>query len=339
MPPPHCFRAGVLLVTLKGEVPVERVELGDLVLTLSGEGAPLKPVVWVGRAEVDLDTHPDPFAVRPVRIAAGAVEPGMPIRDLVVSPDHGLLLEDDRGRRVLVPAGSLVNGATVIREPARGRVSYLHIEVDGHDILMADGMAAESFFPAASRAAFGSNVVSLAPVPPMPADFAPAAREGGVAPYLAGAAAHPLHARLLEAAIAAGRALTEDPGLVVLHEGGACEAIADADGEYVFLVPPGARAVTLRSRLFVPAETDPAGGDRRTLGVPLVRAVHDGEDLDLAGLAFGAGFLPPEGEPGGWWRWTVADAALALAPRDYETTLELVVRRGWSRYWREPTPR
>lgn len=84
--PPRCFCAGTMLVTLRGEVPVETVRPGDLVLTLSGEGAPLKPVTWTGLVEIDLAGHPDPMAVRPVRIAAGAIEPGMPIRDLCVSP-------------------------------------------------------------------------------------------------------------------------------------------------------------------------------------------------------------------------------------------------------------
>ena len=74
---PRCFRAGTMLVTLRGEVPAESVRPGDLILTLSGEGAPLKPVTWVGQVEVDLETHPEPMAVRPVRIAAGAIEPGM----------------------------------------------------------------------------------------------------------------------------------------------------------------------------------------------------------------------------------------------------------------------
>jgi hypothetical protein len=337
--PPHCFRAGTRLVTIRGEVPVERVEPGDLVLTLSGEGAPLKPVVWTGRVEVNLDSHPDPLAVRPVRLAAGAVEPGMPIRDLVVSPDHGLLFEDDRGRRVLVPAGCLVNGATVTREPARGIVAYHHVEVDGHDVLMADGMAAESFPPGAAREAFGSNVVALTPRAAKLADFTPAARAGGGAPYLVGAAAHPLHARLLRVALDAGFALTDDPGLALQHSGGTCEAIADAGGEYVFLVPPGVAEVTLRSRRFVPAEVDPTGGDGRTLGVALARVVHDGEELDLAGEALGSGFLPAEGTPGARWRWSLGAGTIALSPRGHETTLEVTVRLGWGRYWLAPTPR
>jgi hypothetical protein len=340
--PPHCFCAGTMLVTLRGEVPAESVVVGDLALTLSGEGAPLKPVIWTGRVELDLETHPDPIAVRPIRIAESAIEPGMPIRDLRVSPDHGISFEDDRGRRVLVPAHFLVNGATVTREPAAGRVTYVHVEVDTHEVLMADGMAAESYFDHGNRAIFGSNVIALRPAtdtPPPPA-FAPQAREtNGVAPLLVGAATHAIHARLRQVAEDNGWVLTEDPGLAVLTGGTAAETIADADGDYVFLLPPGSTAVTLHPRQFVPAETDPAGGDQRPLGAAIARIVHDGTEIDLAGPGFGPGFLPPEGEPGSRWRWTVGDARLDLPARDYEATLEITVHRGWSRYWLAPTPR
>ncbi len=338
--PPRCFCAGTLLVTLRGEVPVETVIPGDLVLTLSGEGAPLKPVTWVGRVELNLDTHPDPWAVRPVRIAAGAVEPGMPIRDLRVSPDHGISLEDDRGRRVLVPAHYLVNGSSITREPASGRVVYVHVAVDGHDILMADGMAAESLPPDADRNVFGGNVVILGGVPPAVPSFAPAPRAaGGAAPLRLGADTYPLHAKLLRAAQDAGFTLTHDPALAVITPAGPAENIADAEGDYVFLLPPGTTRLRLVSRQFLPADTDPAGGDRRLLGAALSRIVHDGLDLDLAGPGFGAGFLPPEGEPGALWRWTLGDAELTVPACDYEATLEVSVRLAWSRYWLEPTPR
>ncbi len=334
--PPHCFRAGTRIVTLRGEVPVEDVAVGDLVLTLSGEGAPLKPVVWTGRVTVDLARHPDPLAVRPVRMAAGTVEPGMPVRDLVVSPDHGIALEDDRGRRVLVAAHWLVNGATITREPAVEVVAYHHVEVAGHEILMADGMAAESFHPDADRAVFGGNVVALDRRAVRAVDFRPVARAGrSVAPVLLGAEAAALHRRLLGVAEGLGFALTGDAGLAV--EG--AETIADGEGEYVFLLPAGAGPVMLRSRTFVPAETEPGSGDQRVLGVALARVVLDGVEIDLAGAAFGAGFLPCEGEPGGWWRWSTGEAWLDLPARSGESTLEVRVRRGWGRYWLPPTPR
>ena len=351
--PPRCFLAGTMLVTLRGEVAAETVAVGDLALTLSGEGAPLKPVVWVGRVAVDLAAHPDPIAVRPIRITAGAVEPGMPIRDLVVSPDHGIGFEDDRGRRVLVPAHFLVNGATVRRELAQGVATYIHVAVDGHELLMADGMAAESFPPDGDRAVFGSNVVEFpgaarapaapAPAAPAPAttvDFSPAARATkGVAPLLVGPAAHEIHARLVKVACEAGYRLTADSALVAQCPEGTAETIGDADGDYVFLLPPGTATVRLVSRRFVPAETDPAGGDQRMLGVAIARIVHDGLELELDGQGFGAGFLPAEGEAAGRWRWTLGDAVLTLPPRDFEVTLEVTTHRGWSRYWLAPTPR
>ena len=338
--PPHCFLAGTMLVTLKGEIPVETVVPGDLALTLSGNGAPLKPVIWVGRLTVDLDAH-DPVTVQPIRIGESAVEPGMPIRDLVVSPDHGISFEDDRGRRVLVPAHFLVNGATIRREPAVGRVTYVHVEVEGHDILMADGMAAESYFDAGNRGVFDDTVVPLrrgGPVPAgAPVDLSPAARESGsVVPLLVGAAAHAIHARLLSVAEERGYRLTADPALEVLVDGVAAEMIADVDGDYVFLLPPGDGKVVLRSRLYTPAEVDPAGGDLRRLGVAVARIVHDGIDVDLAGPACGDGFLPLERDAGAAWRWTVGDAGLDLPARGDEVTLEIAIRPGWGRYWLAP---
>ncbi len=337
---PRCFRAGTLLVTLRGEVPAESVRPGDLILTLSGEGAPLKPVAWVGQVEVDLDTHPEPMAVRPVRIAAGAIEPGMPIRDLVVSPDHGISLEDDRGRRVLVPAHFLVNGATITRAPAEGRVTYVHVAVEGHEILMADGMAAESLPPDADRSVFAGNVIALSGARPSPPEFAPAARvTRGVAPLRLGAEAHPLHARLMKVAEEAGFTLTRDPALTAITPSGPAETIADADGDYVFLLPPRTDLIHLVSRRFVPAETDTAGGDQRVLGAALAQIMLDGVEIDFAGPGFGAGFLPPEGEPGALWRWTLGDAELEIPPSDAEATLEVRVHLGWSRYWLEPTAR
>ncbi len=334
-----CFCAGTMIVTLRGETPVESVMVGDLVLTLSGEGAPLKPVIWTGRVSVDVALHPSPIAVRPIRIAAGAVEPGMPIRDLRVSPDHGISVEDARGRRVLVPAHFLVNGATITREPATGGVTYHHIETAVHEILMADGMAAESFFHLDARGALGTTVVpfsrdAAAPAPP---DFSPNARAtNGVAPLLVGPATHEIHARLLAVACASGHMLTEDADLAVLCGDVPAEKIADDAGEAVFLLPPGVGPACLRSRLFTPAETDPAGGDQRRLGVAIARVVLDGVEMPLDGPEFGAGFLPHEGEAGNFWRWTTGEAVLDLPPHTAEATLEISLHRGWSRYWLAP---
>ena len=342
---PDCLCAGTRVMTLRGEVPVETIAVGDRVLTLSGTDSPLKPVTWVGQVTVDLDRHPDPLRAAPVRLRAGAVEPGMPIRDLLLSPDHAVYLADGEGRRVLVPALHLVNGATIVREPPAGRVTYVHVAVATHDILMADGMAVESAPPDADRSAFAPPVLAFAPrgqprtpLPvPTPPDFSPHGRTGETcAPYLWGTDAIALHTRLLERAETLGYSRTEDPGLIVEIDGVPLAPLSDADGEYVYLLPPDTAAIRLASRTWVPYEENPAGGDTRLLGVALVRVIHDGTELHLGSPAFGHGFLPLEGEGADWWRWSTGPADLTLPMRDDETTLELHLRTGWGRYWQPP---
>jgi hypothetical protein len=332
---PNCFCAGTRLMTLQGEVPVETVTVGDLVVTLSGVGSTLKPVTWVGAVQVDLDRHADPARAAPIRICAGAVEPGMPIRDLLVSPDHGIALEDDRGRRVLVPALYLVNGATVRRLSPSGVVRYHHVELEAHDILMADGMAVESYLDTGNRAPFTRNVLAFRPRDAAPTadpaiDLLPAFRErASCVRLLLGEAAWKLHARVLSYAQEIGHHLTDDPDLLVIVDGVPADLVSRESGEYLFLLPAGARAVRLCSRVHVPADTKPDGGDMRRLGVPLLRVLHDGDVLSLEGPQFGSGFLPAEAA----WRWTTGEADLTLIPRAFETTLELHIAVGWSRYW------
>jgi hypothetical protein len=236
----------------------------------------------------------------------------VPIRDLLLSPAHCIAAEDASGRRGVVPAGRLVNGATIRREPAAGPLAFIQPATAEHELLMADGMAAESCRDAG--------------MPPSAPPLRP----------LAAAAWGDVHARLLERALACGHRLTADPGLAVLCGEAAAEPILAGDGEHVFLLPPGAGAVRLRSRAFVPADTDPQGGDQRRLGVAVARIVHDGLEIDLDGPACAAGFLPAEGEAALRWRWTTGEALLALPALAHDSVLELRLGAGWSRYWLAP---
>lgn len=152
---PPCFAAGTRILTPDGEVAVELLQEGDLVVT--GSGA-VRPIRWVGRRRVDVRRHPMPETVRPVRIAAGAFENRVPVRALTVSPDHNLLLED-----VLIPAKCLVDGLAV-RQLTVDEVTYHHIELDTHDVVIADGMQAETYLDTGNRSAFvGASVTALHP--------------------------------------------------------------------------------------------------------------------------------------------------------------------------------
>lgn len=143
---PACFCAGARIATDRGETPVEALAIGDRVRTLSGA---LRPILWIGRREIEARAV-DPLRAWPIRVRAGALGPNIPARDVLLSPDHALLIGG-----VLVQAGALVNGRSILRETAPPpRFSYFHIELDAHDLLLAEGAPAESFVDCVDRLAF-----------------------------------------------------------------------------------------------------------------------------------------------------------------------------------------
>jgi hypothetical protein len=152
-----CFAAGTRIATPRGEVPVETLSTGDAVTLVSGGTA---PIVWIGRRRIDCRSHPTPHDVWPVRIRRGAFAPGVPHRDLFLSPDHAVFAEN-----VLIPIKHLTNGDTV-RQVERETVEYFHIELPAHDVLLADGLPAESYLDTGDRGSFenGSRVIALFPV-------------------------------------------------------------------------------------------------------------------------------------------------------------------------------
>ena len=151
-----CFLRGTLILTPDGEVPVERLRAGDLVVTGAGQAVLIKAVrlrTFVG------DQHGSGRA-QPVCIMAGALAPDVPKRELYVSPDHSMYLGG-----VLVPASLLQNGQTIFQAMFGGRIDYFHIEVDPHAILIAEGAPTESYLDIGSRGHFARvNTITLLPL-------------------------------------------------------------------------------------------------------------------------------------------------------------------------------
>ena len=157
-----CYCRGTRILTDEGEIAVEDLREGDLVVTASGE---LRPIRWIGRRRLRPDRCLRPEAVRPVRIAAGALRPGVPARALFVSPEHALWLDE-----AWIAAKDLVNGAT-IRQEAWREVEYFHVELDSHDILLAEGAPAESYLDCGNRRGFQNAVGEAVALDP---DWTPA---------------------------------------------------------------------------------------------------------------------------------------------------------------------
>jgi len=149
-----CFAHGTLIATAAGEVPVEAMRAGDLVLRMDGS-VRLDPVIWVGRCHVRLDRLRDRRSAAPVVIRAGALGPGMPVRDLRVSPEHALLLDG-----ALVPARLLLDGRGIVQETWRTEVDYVHLELAGHGLVVSDGAVSESYFDDGNRHLFGNATLA-----------------------------------------------------------------------------------------------------------------------------------------------------------------------------------
>ena len=140
-----CFVTGTLIATPHGNTPVERLSVGDLVLT---EGGGPTPITWIGSRRVDCRRLPEPARVRPVRIRADAFGPARPERDLFISPDHAIFAEG-----VLIPVKHLINGRS-IAQVAADEVTYFHLELPQHAVILAEGLAVESYLDTGDRGAF-----------------------------------------------------------------------------------------------------------------------------------------------------------------------------------------
>jgi len=151
-----CFLRGTRIATPKGEVPVEKLRPGDMVLTLDRGRVAVK---WVGRRVLDPKSIERPRDALPVRVRKDAIAENVPHRDLLLSPDHCLFL-DDR----LIPVKLLINDATIVQEATEEPFEYFHIELERHEIVLAEGAFTETYIDLGNRQMFAApNVFQLVP--------------------------------------------------------------------------------------------------------------------------------------------------------------------------------
>lgn len=142
-----CFVAGTRLSTPTAAVSVEHLEIGDTVLTR--DNGPQK-VSWVGKRKMFDETAKH---LLPVRIEAGALGNGLPERDLLVSPQHRILLSDWRAElmfgtsEVLVAAKHLINDTDIRVASDLAEFEYYHVMFESHQTIFSEGLPTESFHP------------------------------------------------------------------------------------------------------------------------------------------------------------------------------------------------
>ena len=151
-----CFAEGTRIVTPNGEDAVENLRAGDMVLAMRNGQAGFEPLRWVGFMDVAVPRNAAMAAkTAPVLIKAGALAPGMPARDLRVSPDHAMEVDGH-----LIPAKHLVNGVSIIQETWCRRVRYFHLELEAHGLLLSEGTWSESYLDDGNRHAFNNAAMT-----------------------------------------------------------------------------------------------------------------------------------------------------------------------------------
>lgn len=151
-PQPHSHATGTLIDVRRGQKPVEALQIGDMVRT---KDSGYQPVRWIASCRLGAGDFIADACLRPVRISAGALGAARPVRDLVVSQQHCVLIDDWRCEllfgedEVLAPAMALLNDSTVTIDHSDEAVTYYHFMFDRHEIVYSNGVETESFHPAA----------------------------------------------------------------------------------------------------------------------------------------------------------------------------------------------
>lgn len=145
-----CFTPGVMISTGRGEVAVEQLQPGDLVMTRDHG---LQPIVWVGSRKLGLADLIAQPRLQPVKIGQGALGYGLPLRDTLVSPQHRMLIEGALpemlfGEAEVLVAATHLTALDGVRQVLTPGVSYIHLLFERHEIICANGAWTESFQPA-----------------------------------------------------------------------------------------------------------------------------------------------------------------------------------------------
>jgi hypothetical protein len=133
---PLCFLEGTLIATPSGEVRIEQLGVGDMVVTARGV---VRPIVWIGTGRV-LATRYRRSAATPIIVRKSALADNVPHYDLRVTRARAFSIDG-----VLIPAEFLVNHRSILWDDRAQEVALYHIALETHDVLVANGAPAESY--------------------------------------------------------------------------------------------------------------------------------------------------------------------------------------------------
>jgi Hint domain len=253
-----CFLAGTRIATPAREARVEELAVGDMVRTIGGG---VKRIVWIGVGRT-VAVRGRRNAATPVVVRKGALADNVPHSDLRVTKGHALYIDD-----ALIPVECLVNHRSIMWDDHAQEVELYHIELETHDVLLANGAPAESYRDDGNRWLF-QNANDGWGLP---------SKEPCVAVLTDGPVVDRIWRRLLErAGPRPGIPLTDDPDLHLLVDGRRTEPDRRGELQYVFRLAARPDEVRVVSHASAPQELGVAR-DPRSLGVALRRIIVQGE--------------------------------------------------------------
>src|SRR5579872_4791108 len=315
MPAPSdipCFCRGTMILTETGQVAVENLKLGDRVLTIGGEA---KPIAWIGHGRRRV-TGSNPEA-RPLIVRADAFAEGVPLRDLYLTRGHSLYLDE-----ILVPVEFLVNERSILWDDSATEVTFYHIELQDHDVLLAEGAPAESYRDDGNRGQFDNSE---------PPRFAAANMLHFAPLMMGGPEVERIWREVLDRSGFVEPEATDDPDLHLVADGQRIEPHAvdsrrhGYQGIYRFHLHRAPKQLAIVSHSCVPMRMG-LTHDPRRLGVALRSIALRGSGVetrvDYDSVLLSDGFDEPE--PGPRHRWTNGRAALPrAASRVFDGAFEL----------------
>lgn len=329
--PPECFLPGTLIETEEGLKPVEQIRLGDRVLTLWGRYRQYLPVIWVGSKPVRVhpDLSPD-MAGYPVIIKAGAISDHVPRRDLRVTSEHCIALENR-----LIPVRMLVNGASIFYDMTVTSYEVHHVETARHAIILTEGLGVETYLDTGNRNRFERHVGITPALNRTPqTKYMPVLPIGMALPEM-----KRLWTRIAQRAATrsapprrAGKPgrRRPSPRFKILSKSGAAYRLTQiAPNIFKARLPASETKIAFESPSFRFCDLHgPYHDDRRRLGT-LVEGIDITTDVKAGGkkrdVAFerGAGWIGPQAS---WPCWTNGHGELHLEPPENGGQMHMVVR-------------
>ena len=291
-----CFCIGTRILTEDGERAVQDLVAGDRVVTHSGG---VRPIVWIGVGKA-LATPRRRGAATPVIVRKGALGPNVPHTDLRLTKGHSLLHDG-----ALIPVEFLVNHRSILWDDRAQEISLYHVELATHDVLVANGAAAESYRDDGNRWLFQNGNSGWGLPPKLPC-----------APVLtSGPLIDAIWRRLLDrAGPRPSVPLTDNPDLHLMVDGQRVDAWSRNASRCLFRLAAHPTTIRIVSRSAAPAELGLAR-EPRCLGVALRQImVTQGKrirTIEADDVSLTIGFHGFEVENG--IRWTNGDATVPLA--------------------------